>query len=541
MPRRRTGTAFYRWGCWYVQIPLADGTRSKPIKLPHLTEKTEAQKQAAKAKAAELTELAEQGVTAVASNDEGETLEDWGERWLDDRLRRGLRDDIGGTWRKWVVTQLGRMPMASIERADLEGFVEFLDGCVQAYDKASKARKPIDRSRMLSWKTAGNVWGHVTKAFKEAASSKTKALRVRTDDPSAGVQGPDRGTKRAKAWLRPSHLAELLGCYDVELQWRRAIAISIYTYTRAAELRALEWSDVDLDANIIHVTKSLERGGEGDGKPVKNDTPHRKPIEATLRPLLEAMKREAKGKGRVIDLPDDRHLSRVLKREMTKAGIDDKRLTHSTMTTKAMTWHDLRATGITWRAIRGDDPLKIMRAAGHKRFETTNGYIREAEGFEADAGDVFAPLPTSLLNGNCCGNAAPVSGNPTKHSGGAGNRRRPARTIDDDSSAFATSTGPPSVPRRDEHSATYDPRSDSAQRFERAFAAALMVAGDVVPPAAVERVRSMRWPASTTAGELHRALIDAAVAVLEQAREQRDQGAGDVVDLAEQRRKRGAR
>ena len=48
-------------------------------------------------------------------------------------------------------------------------------------------------------------------------------------------------------------------------------------------------------------------------------------------------------------------------------------------TRKAMTFHDLRATAITWCAVRGDDPLKIKQRAGHASFSTTEGYIREAE------------------------------------------------------------------------------------------------------------------------------------------------------------------
>jgi len=62
-----------------------------------------------------------------------------------------------------------------------------------------------------------------------------------------------------------------------------------------------------------------------------------------------------------------------------------------------MTWYDLRATGITWMAIRGDDPLKIMARAGHEDFATTHGYIREAEAVRQGFGDVFPPLPSCLL------------------------------------------------------------------------------------------------------------------------------------------------
>jgi hypothetical protein len=57
----------------------------------------------------------------------------------------------------------------------------------------------------------------------------------------------------------------------------------------------------------------------------------------------------------------------------------------------------LRATGITWCAVRGDDPLKIKQRAGHTTFSTTVRYIREAENVRDAFGDVFPPLPLSQL------------------------------------------------------------------------------------------------------------------------------------------------
>ncbi len=58
---------------------------------------------------------------------------------------------------------------------------------------------------------------------------------------------------------------------------------------------------------------------------------------------------------------------------------------------------DFRATGITWRAMRGDDPLKIQRAAGHKSLTTTQVYIRIAEDIGRGGGTPFPPLPNDLL------------------------------------------------------------------------------------------------------------------------------------------------
>jgi hypothetical protein len=40
-----------------------------------------------------------------------------------------------------------------------------------------------------------------------------------------------------------------------------------------------------------------------------------------------------------------------------------------------MTSRDRKATGVTWAAVRGDDPVKINRRAAHRDFKTTLGYI----------------------------------------------------------------------------------------------------------------------------------------------------------------------
>jgi hypothetical protein len=61
---------------------------------------------------------------------------------------------------------------------------------------------------------------------------------------------------------------------------------------------------------------------------------------------------------------------------------------------KHITWHDLRATGITWIAVGGDDPLRIKQRAGHATFSTTEGYIREAENLREGFGSPFPQLPT---------------------------------------------------------------------------------------------------------------------------------------------------
>jgi len=115
-------------------------------------------------------------------------------------------------------------------------------------------------------------------------------------------------------------------------------------------------------------------------------------VEAAVLPLLRAMHAEAGGVGCAAELPSERDLARGLRRWLKKAGVDRSELHAGSRTRKAMTFHDTRATGLTWLAVRGDDPLKIMQRAGHTDFKTTQGYIRTAEAVRQGFGDVFPPL-----------------------------------------------------------------------------------------------------------------------------------------------------
>jgi len=90
-------------------------------------------------------------------------------------------------------------------------------------------------------------------------------------------------------------------------------------------------------------------------------------------------------------------LPREFRRCLEAAKLTRAELFADDKTRKNITWHDLRATGLTWMAIRGDDPLKIMQRAGHTDFKTTQGYVREAEAIREGFGDVFPPLPECLF------------------------------------------------------------------------------------------------------------------------------------------------
>lgn len=150
------------------------------------------------------------------------------------------------------------------------------------------------------------------------------------------------------------------------LRWRREVALAVYLYPRLGELRVLPWEDVDLEHGSIHIHRALDRVS-GKDKATKTGHPRRLNIEPNLLPLLKAMHEESGGEGMVCSLPSMRDMARGLRRWLHHAGVKRAELHESTPTRKAMTFHDLRATGIRWMAIRGDAPQAIQARAGHFR------------------------------------------------------------------------------------------------------------------------------------------------------------------------------
>ena len=251
------------------------------------------------------------------------------------------------------------------------------------------------RAGEVSWKNAHNIWGLVTRQFSDAQSSKQTDLRVAcANNPTTGVRGPDRGARKAKQFLWPSEFEALITCRHVPLRYRALYAAAVYSFARAGELEALTWADVDLEHNVIHITKAIDRHS-GKEKPTKTGETRRIPIEPALHPMLVAL--AGKPDEKCFWLPAAARRAVALRRHLRKAGIKRAELFSGDLTRKQITLHDLRATGISWMAIRGDDPLKIMQRAGHSDFKTTQGYIRLAENLSHGFGDVFPALPTQLV------------------------------------------------------------------------------------------------------------------------------------------------
>jgi hypothetical protein len=217
---------------------------------------------------------------------------------------------------------------------------------------------------------------------------------VRDDNPAGGVAPPDRGVKRSKTFLYPDEFMKLVSCEHIPKAWRRIYALAVYTYAREGELDALHCEDVDLERGVLHIHRSRDR--DGHIRETKGRAARELPIERNVLPVLRAMVRERGGKGRVCEIPRTSHSARGLRHDLKLAAVERAALYADDETRKAVTFHDLRATGITWRAVRGDNAIEIQLCAGHTDLNTTQHYIRSAASLRSAFGEVFPVLPADL-------------------------------------------------------------------------------------------------------------------------------------------------
>ncbi|MDB4932457.1 MAG: hypothetical protein JWM10_4941 [Myxococcaceae bacterium] len=314
-----------------------------------------------------------------------ETLAEWVERFLASRLargKRGVRTERGRA-KKWIVSRLGHLRMAAVTREQIEAWVEWIDGQVVA--------------EKLAWKSAQNAWMFLSKMFVDASRGKVRALKVRDTNPTRDVQPPERGTEKLKQYLYPSEFLTVAADPSAPLPVRRCYAVAIYLCLRAGELHALAWEDVDLEHGTVHVHRAVD-ADTGETRETKGRAARRFQVEPALLPLLRAMRAEAPDALRVFDpFPLQRDQAHELRGNLLASGVTRPDLYANDDTRRNVTFHDLRATGVTWAAVRGDEPLHIMHRAGHKDLNTTLGYVREAENVRRSFGVVFPELPACLL------------------------------------------------------------------------------------------------------------------------------------------------
>lgn len=386
MPRPATGSVRWEGGRWKARVTRANGERVLVDIEPPLRSK--ADKAKAIEEARKLTELARDPALFVQPvGPEDELVEDWYERWLAAKKAKGQSSvKANRSHLVHILPVLRGTPMAKVTVEQLERIVQKLDAKVDAGE--------------LRWKSALNVWGTVTKAFDDACRGKVLELRVRKDNPAKAVRGPDRGVETEQVHLHPDEFLRLMSCKAVPVFRRRCYAIAIYCYLRPGELEALRWEDVDLQRGTMQIRRGVDRETDSDKAPKAGRARAPFTIEPALLPLLRAMHKESDGEGYVVGrLGDERKLAEVMRADLITAGVARREL-HECSDDPPREWmvmHGCRHTGVTWMAVRGDEPVVIMARAGHSEFSTTLGYVNTAALIRKTYGRVFPTLPRVLL------------------------------------------------------------------------------------------------------------------------------------------------
>ena len=402
MPRTATGTVQYRPGQnsqpgkWFGRITCVDSSRPW-VELGAWANSPQGRARA-KESAASVTErlrskgiggMPQRGTKARAHRLMQESAAaKWWSDYSKHRAAQGLQS-VDGSYRTHIASVVDK-PWSEVTTADCERLRDALDTKAQAGELVAK--------------TAFNVWSVWTTAAKAACGQwkkdKSRRSKVRDDNPCVGVAAPDRDDDKELQWLYPVEFLVLIACVLVPIEARRMYALAVYLFVRGGELKALNWPDVDLERGILSVRRSFDRA-TGLVKQTKtgNKGIRRFAIEPELLPLLRTMHAEAGGQGPVVDMRQQKWWAADLRKHLELAGITREALFDTDDTRKRLRFHDLRGTGLTWMAIRGDDPLKIQQRAGHRTFEMTQKYIRTAEAVGEVIGATFPQLPDCLVAG----------------------------------------------------------------------------------------------------------------------------------------------
>lgn len=127
-------------------------------------------------------------------------------------------------------------------------------------------------------------------------------------------------------------------------------ALTIYLYLRLSEVRALCWEDLDLVHGMVRVHQSMDERGKYVREYTKTATVRHFRIEPGLRPLLNRMALEGTGQGQIFTSIDNG--ADELRKHLLKAGVTRQALHVATASSMALRFYDLRASGITWAALR---------------------------------------------------------------------------------------------------------------------------------------------------------------------------------------------
>ena len=166
--------------------------------------------------------------------------------------------------------------------------------------------------------------------------------------------------------MYPVEFSKLLACPEVPREWRKVYAVAVYTYARPEELEALTDKDIDLDADVVNVSKAIDSRSRAVKIPKTPSAVRSIPVNAALRPLLKRIcKRTASGAPilPVLGTLNDKFRAKLFREHLRKAGVTRPRLFFETATRRQVDVRSCRDSGITWLALAGVPSPRCNAAA----------------------------------------------------------------------------------------------------------------------------------------------------------------------------------
>jgi integrase len=145
--------------------------------------------------------------------------------------------------RHFVVPALGGIRLCDLKPSHLE----------EAKSTWAQRRKYRDSKVIVSGKSVRHAWTVLAVALNRA-----KKQRIISFNPCEFVD-PPRFERKVMRSLDPTGAERYIHAFSDDPVIGAAVILAIGSGLRRGELLALRWSDVDLDAGIVRVTRSVER------------------------------------------------------------------------------------------------------------------------------------------------------------------------------------------------------------------------------------------------------------------------------------------
>jgi len=309
------------------------------------------------------------------------TFQDLGERWTSGDLHREYPDQIkikrtaehdAGRLEAHVYPVIGGIKVAALTLDDAQEVMRRLPS-----ELTSTTRRHI---------------GHLVVRLMNLA---VWPLRIRESSPLPAGFLPQRGPRKALAYLYPDEDRRLLEAVNVPFCYRLLWGFLCREGMREGEAFGLTWGDLDLRRGMVRLDKN------------KTDDPRAWTLDPGVARALTAYKallRAEAGSAELVfvDPQGRRHsafgAAALLRSHLEAIGLKRERpeLFESTEHRKQIRVHDLRGTFVTLSLANGQSEAWVSARTGHESSTMLNAYKRTANSFqELDAG-VLVPLDFGL-------------------------------------------------------------------------------------------------------------------------------------------------